>query len=196
MMRSAPFLITALVLSAGALSTKADPMDQRSGPMGMERMQHWAADHQALLDAKLAGLKAGLKLTPDQEKLWEPFEAAVRDAAKMRMEHTRAMMEGMRGMMGEDAERRSPVDRIEMMAAHMSEAAAALTKIADAAKPFYASLDDSQKRIFGWLGRELLMMGHGHPGMGMMGHDGMGTMRQGTGTMDRGRDDDSSDDEQ
>jgi hypothetical protein len=164
--------------------------------MGMERMQHWAADHQALLDAKLAGLKAGLKLTPDQEKLWEPFDAAVRDAAKMRMEHMRAMMESMRGMMGEDAERSSPVDRIEMMAAHMSEAASALTKIADAAKPFYASLDDSQKRIFGWLGRELLMMGHGHRGMGMIGDDGMGMMRQDRGTMRRGPDDDSSEDEE
>jgi hypothetical protein len=195
MMRSAPFLITVLVLSSGALSAKADPMDQRSGPMGMERMQHWATDHQALLDAKLAGLKAGLKVTPDQEKLWGPFEAAVRDAAEMRMEHMRAMMDRMRGTMGEGAERRSPVDRIEMMAAHMSEAASALTKIADSAKPFYASLDDSQKRIFGWLGRELLMMGQGHPGMGMMGHEGMGMMRHDTGTMSRGPDDDSSDDE-
>jgi hypothetical protein len=162
--------------------------------MGMERMQHWAADDQALLDAKLAGLKAGLKLTPDQENLWEPFEAAVRDAAKMRMDHMWAMRDRMRDMMGEDAERRSPVDRIEMMAAHMSEAASALTKIADAAKPFYASLDDSQKRIFGWLGHELLIMGRGHPGIGMMGHDGMG-MRQGTGTTRRGPEDDSSDDE-
>jgi hypothetical protein len=118
--------------------------------MGTERMQRWAADHQALLDAKLAGLKAGLKLTPDQEKLWGPFETGVRDAAKMRMDHMRAMMDRMRGMMDEDAERRPPVDHIEMMATHMYEAASALTKIADAAKPFYASLGDSQKRIFGW----------------------------------------------
>jgi hypothetical protein len=33
----------------------------------MERMQHWADDHEAMLDAKLAGLKAGLRLTSDQE---------------------------------------------------------------------------------------------------------------------------------
>ena len=111
MMRSASFLIAALVLSTCPLSAKAAPVDQPSGPMGMERMQHWAADHQVLLDAKLAGLKAGLKLTPDQEKLWEPFEAAVRDAAKTRMEHMREMMDRMRGMMGEDAERRSPVSK-------------------------------------------------------------------------------------
>jgi len=193
MMRFAPFLITALVLSAGVLSAKAAPMDQGSAPMGMERMQHWAADHQALLDAKLAGLKAGLKLTPDQEQLWGPFEAAVRDAAKMRMEHMRAMMDRMRGAMGEGAERPSPVDHIEAMAAHMSEAASALTKIADTAKPFYASLDDSQKRIFGWLGRELLMMGQGHRGMGMMCHEDM--MRQGMGTMRQGHNDEGSDDD-
>jgi zinc resistance-associated protein len=193
MMRFAFSLLAALVLSASALSAKADPMDQQSGPMGMERMQQWSADHQALLDAKLAGLKAGLKLTPDEEKLWGPFEVAVRDAAKIRMEHMRAMMDRMRGM--EDAERRSPVDHIEAMATHMSEAASALTKIADTAKPFYASLDESQKRVFGWLGRELLMMGHDHPGMGMMGHEGMGMMRHGMGTMHRGPDEDSFDDE-
>ena len=58
-------------------------------------MQHWAADHEALLDAKIAGLKAGLKLTPDQEKLWGPLEAAVRDAAALRMQHMGDMMERM-----------------------------------------------------------------------------------------------------
>ena len=94
-------------------------------------MQHWAADHEALLDAKLAGLKAGLKLTPDQEKLWPPFEAAVRDAAKMRMEQMKAMMDRMQKMRewndGADAkygrhERHgsadqaiSPVDRLEAL---------------------------------------------------------------------------------
>ena len=57
------------------------------GPPPPPWMQHWAADHEAMLDAKLAGLKAGLRLTPDQEKLWGPFEFAIRDAAKMRMAH-------------------------------------------------------------------------------------------------------------
>jgi hypothetical protein len=194
MMRSVFPLLAALVFSTSVLSAKADPMDQQSEPMGMERMQQWAADHQVLLDAKLAGLKAGLKLTANEETLWGPFEAAVRDAAKMRMEHMRSMMNRMPRM--EDDEQRSPVDHIEAMATHMSEAASALTKIADTAKPLYASLDESQKRVFGWLGRELLMMGHDHPGMGMMmGHEGMGMMRHGMGTMHREPDDDSSDDE-
>jgi N-formylglutamate amidohydrolase len=64
----------------------------------MHRSQVWKADHEALLDAKLGGLKAGLKLTPDQEKLWGPFEAAVRNAAQMSMQHMQAMMERMHKM--------------------------------------------------------------------------------------------------
>jgi len=60
----------------------------------------------------------------------------------------------------------------------------AIKKVADAAKPLYASLDDSQKRLLGLLGRELLMMGHGHRGMGMMGESGM-MGEGGTGMMGR-----------
>ena len=99
----------------------------------MEQMQHWAADHEALLDARLAGLKAGLKPPPDQEKLWPPFETAVRDAAKMRMEHMKAMMDRMQKMrdmdmtelmqgtddmkdMGPPDQAISPVDRLEALA--------------------------------------------------------------------------------
>jgi hypothetical protein len=81
----------------------------------------------------------------------------------------------MRGM-GGDGEQMSPVDRLGAMADRMSQAAAALKQVAETAKPLYASLNDSQKRVFGFLGREMLMMGRGHGGMGMMRHGpgGMG----------------------
>jgi hypothetical protein len=172
--------------------------------MGMERMQHWAADHEALLDAKLAGLKAGLKLTSDQDKLWPPFETAVRDAATLHMERMKSMMEHMQKMremmqdMQKSEEKKSegmnettapgqamsPVDRLGAMGQRMSEHGAAITKIADAAKPLYASLDNSQKRLFVLLGREMFM-GHGHHGMEMM-HGGMGgTGMTGPGEMGR-----------
>ena len=164
-------------------------------------MQHWTADHEALLDSRLAGLKAVLKLTPDQEKLWTPFEAAVRDAAKMRMEQTKAMMDRMQKMremmgqmqdktdmkdMGPTGQEVSPIDRLEALAQRMSGWGAALEKVADAAKPLYASLDDPQKRLFTLLGRDLLMMGHGHRGMGMMGGMGMGMMGGGREMMGEG----------
>ena len=138
-------------------------------------MQHWAVDREALLDAKLGGLKAGLRLTPDQEKLWDPFESAVRDAAKMRMEHMQGMMERLGEMrhmdndMGAEDEAISPVDRLDRIATRLTQAGAALQKVADAAKPLYASLDDSQKRIFGFLAHEMMAMGHGPGEMGPQG---------------------------
>jgi hypothetical protein len=164
-----------LAMTAGAAALAQD--NKPPNAPAMHRMQHWVVDHQALLDAKLAGLKAGLRLTPDQEKLWGPLEAAVRDAAQMRMEHMQDMMERM-GQMGDmhredmdsgEGETISPLDRLDAVANRMSQAGAALKKIADAGKPLYASLDDGQKRVFGFLAPELMAMGHGPGGMGPSG---------------------------
>ena len=197
MKSSSRMSLIALAASAfvvGAAAGAAAQADNGPPPW----MQHWAADHKALLDAKLGGLKAGLRLTPDQEKLWGPFEAAVREAAELRMQHMASRMEMMhggggpgmmgKGMMGEgmmgegmmgpganedeEAGPGSPIDRLEAMADRMSAGAAALKKIVDAAKPLYASLDETQKRDFNFLSREMMMLGHGHGmGMGMeMGH--------------------------
>ena len=172
MMRYILSLLAALSFSAFSAAADAAP-GESAAPVGMERMQHWATDHAAMLDARLAGLKAGLKLTPDQEKLWPPFEAAVRDAAKMRMEHMKVMFDRMRAN-GAEQTTASPVDRLEDLAKRLSDGGAVMKTVADAAKPLYDSLDASQKRLFGSLSRELLMMGHGPSGMGMMGGMGMG----------------------
>jgi hypothetical protein len=49
-------------------------------------------DRTALADARIAAIHAGLKLTPDQEKLWPPVETALRDFAKMRIDRANARM--------------------------------------------------------------------------------------------------------
>ena len=138
--------VSAIVLAGAA------PGDQPSGFPGAQRIQHWAADHETLLDARLAGMKAGLKLSADQEKLWDAFETAVREGDKARMESLRDTMENR-----EYGEQLSPIDRLEAMAERLSEGAAELKSVAEAAKPLYASLDRSQKRSFALLGREMLM---------------------------------------
>ena len=219
MMRHFLSALAALVACAFAFAAQAAP-NESSGPTGMERMQHWAADQDALLDARLAGLKAGLKLTADQDKLWPPFEMAVRDAAKLHMEHMKAMAERMQKMremmqgkdkpedtkdMGAAGEAVSPIDRLEAMGQRMAEGGDAIKKVAEGAKPLYAGLDDSQKRLFVLLGREMFMMGHGDRGMGMM-RSGMRMMGGGMGMMggksdrmeqmgNRPEEEDSSDDE-
>jgi zinc resistance-associated protein len=177
---TALFVASVLIVGKDAVAIAQD----NSAPPSMHSMDQWATDQAALLDAKLAGLKAGLKLTPDQEMLWAPFETAVREAAKMRMEHMHGMIERM-GKMGsmdmgadmnmDEGHLMSPIDRLDMMATHLTEAGTALKKVADTAKPLYASLDSSQKRIFGFLAHEMMMIGHGRGMMrgSMMGYGGM-----------------------
>jgi hypothetical protein len=148
MMKS--LLVAALVagsLSAPAFALAAEGDQQASRA---EHIQHWAADRETMLDAKLAGMKAGLRLTTDQEKLWGPFESAVKDADKSLMD--------VMGQMDADAqgERMSPVDRLEAMSDRLSRGATNVKKIADAAKPLYDSLDEIQKHKFGMLGRMLM----------------------------------------
>jgi hypothetical protein len=208
--------LTALAICASSVFAVAAPADSPAPAMAME--QHWAADHAAMLDAGLAGLKAGLKLNPDQVKLWPSFEAAIRDAAKLHMDQMMAMMDHAHGGMpphtpdadhadhkdmiqmdiGQTAPAVSPVDRLDALAQDMSNRGAALKKVVDAAKPLYDSLDESQKRLFSMLGGDMLMAPHGH-GMGMMGDGGMGMMgserMRGAGPSRDEDEDDEDDDE-
>src|ERR1700760_439537 len=59
-------------------------------PWFHEHMRLSPEDRAAFTDARIAAVHAGLKLTPDQEKLWPPVEAAVRDFAKLRMDRANA----------------------------------------------------------------------------------------------------------
>src|SRR6201994_1177426 len=75
-------------------------------------------DRAALTDARIAAVHAGLKLTADQEKLWPPLEAAVRDFAKLRIDRANARMAAEKN--SDDAQKADdPVarlrDRADMM---------------------------------------------------------------------------------
>ena len=82
----------AISVSAFSLNTAIAAGDQSAEAARAERMKHRAADHEAMMDARLGGMKAALKLTPDQNPLWEAFENAVRGGAKAREE--KKMAEG------------------------------------------------------------------------------------------------------
>jgi hypothetical protein len=83
----------AVSVSSFALTAAVAAGDQSAEAAHNERMQHWAADHEAMMDARCAGMKAALKLTPEQNPLWEAFENAVRGAGKARMDDMGQMME-------------------------------------------------------------------------------------------------------
>jgi hypothetical protein len=104
-------------------------------------------DRAAFVDARIAAVHAGLKLNADQEKLWPPVEAAVRDFAKLRTDRANARMnapqnQSQDGQQNED----NPIARLRDRAETMAASAEAMKKIADAADPLYKTLDDGQRR--------------------------------------------------
>jgi len=107
------------------------------------------ADVNAFADARIAALKAGLELTPDQAKNWPPFEQAVRDLVQLRVQRLQARQSG------EQQPPASPFERLAQRADAMVKTSAALKKIADAGAPLYASLNDDQKSRFVKLARML-----------------------------------------
>jgi hypothetical protein len=114
-------------------------------PWFQEHMRINPEDRAAFADARIAAVHAGLKLTPDQEKLWPPLEAAVRDFAKLRIDRANARMNARSD--DKDAQNQDdPVARLRQRADNMTASGAALKKIADAADPLYKTLDDGQKR--------------------------------------------------
>ncbi len=115
-------------------------------------------DIAAFTDARIAALKAGLELTPDQAKNWPVFEQALRDMAALRAQ---------RMQVREAAENQpqqpptTPFDRLERRADNMAKTSAALKKVADTGAPLYQSLTDAQKTRFTMLARMLRPHHHG-----------------------------------
>jgi len=150
-------------VAAATLLTTGAVYAQHRGPH--DRMHHRMSleDRAAFVDARIAAVKAGLKLTPDQEKNWPAVETAVRDFAKQRMDNANARAKEWEARRAEreqnkDAKpaERAPVDQIARLrerADTMAAEAASLKKIADAAEPLYKSLDEGQKRRLAMLTR-------------------------------------------
>jgi hypothetical protein len=137
--------LAAAVLSASAFaqSDQQPPAQSDQKPTHAELAQHWA---EAALDTQLKGMKASLGLTADQEKDWDPFEAAVRDAAKARV----------LALQKEQSSGLSPMDRNLAKADRIGQGQANLETIVEAARPLYASLDNAHQQKFIALGRTLV----------------------------------------
>jgi hypothetical protein len=128
------------------------------GHPGIEYRHHLsAADMAAFTDARIAALKAGLVLTPDQAKNWPAFEQAMRDLAQLRLQRMQARQAAV-----DQTPPASPFERMSRRADNMAKASAALKKVADAGAPLYQSLNDDQKDRFKMLARMLRPHHHMH----------------------------------
>jgi len=156
---------TALAIAGSTLAYA----QQQSGNNAADGARHWrpsAEDISAFADARIAALKAGLKLTAEQERNWPAVEAAIRDLAKQRSDRFAARASAPRN---DDA-----LARLRDRADAMTQSAAGLKKLADAAQPLYQSLDDGQKHRFAALLRVGVMGGPERHHMMMRGMHGGG----------------------
>jgi zinc resistance-associated protein len=129
---------TAMLMIAGSTLASAQQSSPAERP---HRAQLTADDVAAFADARIAALKAALKLTPAQEKNWPAVEQAVRDISKDRIAEREA-----RRVAGQ---RTDVTERLRDRADALTTRAAALRRLADAENPLYQSLDEAQKRRFG-----------------------------------------------
>lgn len=138
----------ALVVAGTSIAVAQQFRGDRDRPAN--RWQPSAEDVEAFGDARIAGMKAGLRLNAEQEKHWPAFEQAYRELAKQRAERRAKRMarrdEPRSGDIVEFMQRRADI---------MTRRAAGFKQLADAAGPLYESLDEAQKRRFGVLARML-----------------------------------------
>jgi zinc resistance-associated protein len=131
-----------LSLAAFKADAQQPPPVAPPSPPGMEKHgpmhSHFSpVDRAAFFDAHLAGLHAGLELTPDQDKLWPALETALRNGAKSaHARHEKAYSEPR------------PADVIAWLRRLSEEDMAkgeTLKALADAAAPLFASLSEEQR---------------------------------------------------
>ena len=126
-----------------------------------------------LEDGRIAMIKAALKLSPEQEKLFAPVEEKIRAGFAERRkarEAWQAKREEWRANKGKHEQVSLP-ERMEKRSQRLTEAAAKMTERAQKAKeyaevlkPLYASLSDEQKAV----ASQVL----GHSGQDARGHFG------------------------
>lgn len=141
-------ILAATTTAILACSTATYAVAQQAAPPKPSMEDHWRpspADREAFAAAHVAALHAGLALTPEQEQLWPPVEAVLKDMAKKR----EARMAEHRAERDRAKDRKEPPDAIQRLrrgAEVMSDTGNDLKRLADAAQPLYDKLDDNQKR--------------------------------------------------
>jgi hypothetical protein len=172
-MKVLPLLTAALIAGAGTIAWAQSPPAASAGPGdGPRRAAFSRTDFDALTDARIAAIQAGLKLNPEQQKLWGPVEQTLRTSSADRAKRIEERRTG--------ADRNQPrpdlMLRLERRAEQATENAQRLTALSNAMKPFWASLDENQKRLLPVLMRPVGMggrdMAQRRERMRMMEHHG------------------------
>jgi len=151
-MKSISLAVAAAAIVAGGAFV--DAASARDREVRAERNPLTASQIVAREDARTARIKADLRLTPEQERNWPGFETALHDIGMTRADRQVAFR-------ADREQRKEPGDIIQHLnerARFLADRSADIKKLADAAQPLHASLDDRQKRR---LANELMGLSRG-----------------------------------
>ncbi|MET0527428.1 MAG: Spy/CpxP family protein refolding chaperone [Microvirga sp.] len=123
-------------------------------------------EYNRLVDARIASIKAGLKLSSDQERLWGPVETAIRTSASERYTNMQQFRENRDQRRNMDF-----MQRLEQRNTMMNQGAQRSATLTTAMRPLWDSLSEDQKRIAPRLMREAMNGGWGER-RGRDGRDG------------------------
>jgi hypothetical protein len=147
MRRTLMFLATAVAVAGSAVAGSAVAQDHSGRWDRAERSDRNALTaHQlaAETDVGIARMKADLRLTVDQEKNWPGIETALRDLGQRRADRQVAVRAEVAKKDGHD----DVIASLNRWSGALSDRSADMKKLADAAQPLYAGLDEQQKMRF------------------------------------------------
>jgi hypothetical protein len=130
--------MSAALLTGTALTSSAIARDRS------DRSELSASQMADRADVQTAKLKVDLNLTADQEKNWSGFASAMQDMSKKQADHRIAM----RDARAQQGAKFDVLDEMRKNADAQIERSNDQKKLADAAQPLYATLNDQQKQRF------------------------------------------------
>jgi periplasmic protein CpxP/Spy len=144
---------TAPTATAPAPALGPAPWDQQHGTqqpgtqhrpmMQGQQHQHHRFDFTARAEARIAYVKAELKITPAQETAFDTYAQAIRDNATSMQKS----FQDMRGQHGQHAQNVSAIDRVEQRAKLAQMHDQQEQQYLAAFRPLYASLNPDQKKV-------------------------------------------------
>jgi hypothetical protein len=108
----------------------------------------WSCDAAKYIDGRLAFVKTELKITSEQEKLWEDFATVATNNAKAKQERCEAKKAKWKDAKekGEGKERPPLPERLDARTASLEAKLEAQRARTNALKPLYDALNDEQKK--------------------------------------------------
>jgi len=142
-------IATAAILMLAAVPATLGIAQTQTQPPAAGRPGGPPAEVRARLhDGRIAMIKEALRLDETQLKLWAPVEAQLRAAFAARQK-ARAERRERGERRDADSGRPSVADRLDRRSQRLTERAERTKALADAFRPFYASLSDEQKAVAG-----------------------------------------------